>query len=128
MHSTTLEADVRLQPASANFRTSRQRDENCGYRNRNWVRSFKPTFCLRTIAHAILARIWLVDVKAGNAFPIDGFDRPLEQCPPTELCPEGCSIQQLDILGDIPSDLENIYDVVNVRLSQGASRMTRSLL
>jgi hypothetical protein len=111
---------VWIQPASANIRASRKRAENCGYRNRNRVRNPQSTRCLRTAAHVILDSIWLLDVKPGNAFRIDGFDLSLQQCPPAELCPEGCSIRQLDILGEIPEDLENIYDVVNVRLIQGA--------
>lgn len=74
---------------------------------------------LRTVAHVVLASIWIIDVKPSNAFRIDGFDKSLEQCPPAELWPEGCSIRQLDILEELPQDLENMYDVVNVRLILG---------
>lgn len=64
--------------------------------------------------------IWIADVTLGHQlFRIDGFDKSLEQCPPAELCPEGCSIRQLDILAEVPGDLKNIYDVINVRLIQG---------
>ena len=36
-----------------------------------------------------------------------------------ELVPAGCSIHRLDILRDLPADLIEMYDVVNVRLLMG---------
>ena len=64
--------------------------------------------------------IWVADVKLSNPnFRIDGFDKSLQQCPPAEICLKNCSMRQLDIVDNIPGDLENTYDIVNVRLIQG---------
>ena len=47
------------------------------------------------------------------------MDLSLEQCPVTELLPKGCSTRKLDILQEVPADLNEIYDVINVRLILG---------
>ena len=51
---------------------------------------------------------------------MDGFDISLGQCPPAELLPEGCSVRQLDVLGDLPENLQGVYDIVHLRLFMSA--------
>lgn len=63
--------------------------------------------------------IWIADTALGQAFRIDGFDKSLEQCPAAELLPKACSVRRLDVLQDLPADLNGEYDVINVRLIQG---------
>ncbi|MCJ1445375.1 MAG: hypothetical protein MMC23_005880 [Stictis urceolatum] len=64
--------------------------------------------------------IWMADVKLEYpALKVDGFDKSLQQCPPDELLPEGCSSRTLDILADLPEDVKGLYDIVNVTLLQG---------
>ena len=62
----------------------------------------------------------MADVKLEYpALKVDGFDKSLQQCPPDELLPEGCSSRTLDILADLPEDVKGLYDIVNVTLLQG---------
>ena len=61
----------------------------------------------------------MADTAIEHACAVDGFDMSLEQCPVTELLPAGCSVRRLDILRDVPADLKETYDVVNVRLLPG---------
>ena len=63
--------------------------------------------------------IWIADTALDQPFRIDGFDKSLEQCPVVELLPKACSVRRLDILQDLPADLNGEYDVINVRLIQG---------
>ena len=61
--------------------------------------------------------IWMSCVKQKHpSFEIDGFDLSFAQCAPAELLPQGCSLRRLNILEDIPEDLRNSYDVVNMKL------------
>ena len=43
----------------------------------------------------------------------------LDQCPVAEMLPKGCSVRKVNILQDVPADLNGIYDIVHVRLLLG---------
>ena len=62
-------------------------------------------------------RIWLIDVcRQLPSARLDGFDVSTAQYPPKEWLPSNISLQTLDVFAPIPKDLQNKYDVVNVRL------------
>ena len=66
-------------------------------------------------------RIWITDLKHEQPLlNVDGFDILLKQTPPTELCPEGCTIRRLDIMEEFPERLRNTYGIVNERLIRDA--------
>lgn len=62
-------------------------------------------------------RIWLLDVARSlpPSTMLDGFDISLAQCPPRGWIPPNVNFKELDIFGEIPSDLQGIYDVVHIR-------------
>jgi len=62
--------------------------------------------------------IWLTDVAGDLKIPgvqLHGFDVDISQCPPKEWLPETVSIRKLDIFGEIPDDLHDQYDIINIR-------------
>lgn len=94
----------------------------CGYGNRVLLINL---ISIQTGAYFSYQSIWIADVK--QRYPnleIDGFDISLNQCPPSEFLPQGCSIRQLDIRADLPEDLRGVYDIVNMRLFIAAIKGT----
>lgn len=61
--------------------------------------------------------IWLTEVA--QELPnvqLDGFDIDLTQASPKEWLPSNIRLRHLNILDDIPDDLQGKYDIVHVRL------------
>ena len=64
--------------------------------------------------------IWLLDLA--RTLPpttrLDGFDIDISDCPPEQWLPRNIKMRYLDALGEIPSHLVGIYDIVQLRLFQ----------
>ena len=64
--------------------------------------------------------IWLLDLA--RTLPpttqLDGFDIDISDCPPEQWLPSNIKMRYLDALGEIPSHLVGIYDIVQLRLFQ----------
>ena len=64
--------------------------------------------------------IWLLDLA--RTLPpttqLDGFDIDISDCPPERWLPSNITMRYLDALGEIPSHLVGIYDIVQLRLFQ----------
>lgn len=61
--------------------------------------------------------IWPLDIA--QSFPraqIDAFDIDLQQCPPAQWLPPNVTLREWDIFSGLPLELENMYDVVHIRL------------
>ena len=60
---------------------------------------------------------WLIDVSRElPSAQLDGYDISKDQFPSKAWLPSHISLSQLDITEDVPSHLEEIYDLVHVQL------------
>ncbi|TGO59554.1 hypothetical protein BCON_0043g00120 [Botryotinia convoluta] len=62
--------------------------------------------------------VWLTDLASQlpDSTQLDGFDVDTSQAPPKEWLPANVVIRQWDIFTEVPDELIEQYDVVNVRL------------
>ncbi|TVY85588.1 Methyltransferase trt5 [Lachnellula suecica] len=61
--------------------------------------------------------IWILDLARDlpTSTTLDGFDISLTQCPPKGWVPSNVRFRELNIFQDIPMDLLETYDIINVR-------------
>lgn len=55
---------------------------------------------------------------------VDGFDMRLGQCPPAEMWPKNAAFYAYNFTQDVPSEFQNKYDVLHVRLVMGGLQDT----
>lgn len=68
--------------------------------------------------HADYARSqWLIDISPElPSAQLDGFDISRDQFPSKAWLPPHVSLSELDIVGELPPNLEGKYDLVHVQL------------
>ena len=68
--------------------------------------------------------IWLLDAvdRAPAGITADGLDINLENVPPKAWLPKQVSFRQIDILKELPEELVEQYDVINLQFSSSFVR------